>query len=103
MKNPILNSKYWLPALLFWAAACQPDRAELVENQVAARVAKYRAERDFEARQKLLDEASHLVDSMLLDEARRNLLDSLNHLRPFKPFKPPRIPALDSGAVKPLF
>lgn len=103
MKKLFLNPKIWLAACLFLATACQPDRAELVENQVAARVEKYRAQRDFEARQKLLDEASRLVDSTLLDEARRNLQDSLNHLRPFKPFKPPRIPALDSGAVKPLF
>lgn len=103
MKKLFLNPEIWLATCLFGVIACQPDRTELVEHQVAVRVEKYREQRDLMARQKLLDEASRLVDSTLLEEARRNLQDSLNHLRPFKPFKPQPIPALDSGAVKPLF
>ena len=90
--------------LFFSLQACESEKTELIDTQVADRVHKYRAEREVEARLKLVEEASKLVDSFLLDEARRKLQDSLGHIRPSKPFRPEDVPALDSlKTIEPLF
>lgn len=82
---------------------CQTDKSELIAEQVAERVKKYRADQIAERQQKLLDEASKSVDSLLLNEARDKLLDSLGNVRPIKPPKPEKIPPIDTAVVKPLF
>ncbi len=102
----VLQSNWKTAAVLFaslFFQNCQTDKSEVVEREVARRLAKFRTERVAEHRQKLLDEASKMVDSLLLDEARRKLQDSLGHVRPIKPVKPEDIPPIDSAMVKPLF
>lgn len=100
-KREIVAAAGVFAAVIF--TACQTDKSEIIQKQVAERVTKYRAEQLTEHRQKLLDEASRMVDSLLLDEARTKLQDSLGHVRPFKPGKPEAIPPIDSAVVKPLF
>lgn len=90
-----------LAALLFFA--CTGENAQLIAEQVAARVQKYRAEQTAEHQQKLLELASKNVDSLLLNEARQRLLDSLHQSRPFRPVADPPISPLDSGKARPLF
>ncbi len=98
-----MEKRLFLLVFVAFLAACEKMNESLVASQVRARVEKYRSEREAEHRQKLLDLASKNVDSLLLNEARQKLLDSLHQTRPFRPVAPPPIPALDSGKAKPLF
>jgi hypothetical protein len=44
-----------------------------------------------------------IVDSLLLQEARLQLNDSLSRSKPTKPYKPLPVPPIDSEAVLPIF
>jgi len=61
------------------------------------------AKKTSECRDKLLQEAGEMADSILLSEARMDLRDSLGRQRPGRPVKPLPVPPIDSLAVKPLF
>jgi len=85
------------------AAGCGPAKEELVQQKVAERVQAYMAKKTSECRDKLLQEAGEMADSILLSEARMDLRDSLGRQRPGRPVKPLPVPPIDSLAVKPLF
>ncbi len=83
--------------------ACGGDHSQLIQQKVAEAVAKTREKKAAECRTLLLTEAEKIVDSLLYEEAKSGLTDSLKRARPFRPMKPPAIPPLDSGGVRPIF
>ncbi|MEY3239831.1 MAG: hypothetical protein RIR11_1269 [Bacteroidota bacterium] len=87
--------------LLF--TACGPGEEVLIRQKVDARVAEFSKKKRQECRSSLINEASKVVDSLLLAEAQTDLRDSLNRVRPFKPVEPPPVPPIDSLEVKPIF
>ena len=84
-------------------AGCGPDRAAIVQEKVAERVTTFREKKNAECREALLRDVEQIVDSLLLEEAKMELSDSLARMRPSKPFKPVPLPPIDSLPVKPLF
>lgn len=83
----------------FWAA----EPTALKSSKTGGRAGvKYRADQIAQHHQKLLHEASRMVDSMC-QRLGTKLQDSLGHIRPDKPGKPEDIPPIDSAVVKPLF
>jgi hypothetical protein len=98
-----LKSAFFLVIFGSIFASCDSDNSKIIQEQVAARVQKFRLEKTSEHQLRLLEEASLKVDSFLLNEARQNLLDSLGNIRPIKPAKLELIPPIDSATVKPLF
>ena len=51
----------------------------------------------------LLEDAERLADSLLLEEARAEVLDSLNRARPLRPPIPAPLDPIDSATVHPIF
>jgi len=87
----------------FVTIACGADKEKIVTEKIAERVSAFRTKKSAECREALLYEAEHIVDSLLLEEAKAGLTDSLSALRPFKPLKPAPVPAIDSLPIAPLF
>lgn len=83
--------------------ACKSDNQKLIREKVDERVAAVRAKKNMECREMLLNEAGKIVDSLLLEEAMGGLADSLMRLKPFRPGRPPALPAIDSSPVAPFF
>lgn len=93
-----------LYAALLFLPACRRGQEALVQARIAERVDAFRAKYEAQCREDLLREAEVTVDSLLLQEAERALLDSLARGRPAKPFQPGRLAPLDTvKTVKPLF
>lgn len=92
-----------LYAAFFTAMACGADKEKIVTEKIAERVSAFRTKKSAECRATLLYEAEHIVDSLLLEEAKAGLSDSLASLRPFKPMQPAPVPAIDSFPIAPLF
>ena len=90
-------------ALLLCAVACGPDKEQIVAAKIAERVTDFRKKESAKCRDALLRDAESIVDSLLLEEARAALGDSLAALRPFKPPKPAPVPPIDSLSVAPIF
>ena len=102
----ILNeSKRILLAMIscFCVVGCGPDKEAVVQEKVAERVTAFRVKKTVECRQALLSEAEQIVDSLLLEEAKIELMDSLTRSRPGRPHRPAPLHPIDSLAVKPLF
>jgi hypothetical protein len=89
--------------LLLCPTACGPDKEQIVAEKIAERVSDFRKKESMKCRAALLRDAESIVDSLLLEEARAALGDSLAALRPFKPPKPALIPAIDSLSIAPIF
>lgn len=89
--------------LLLCPVACGPDKEQIVAEKIAERVSDFRKKESMKCRAALLRDAESIVDSLLLEEARAALGDSLAALRPFKPPKPALIPAIDSLSIAPIF
>jgi len=85
------------------AVSCGPDKEAVVQEKVAERVAAFQVKKIAECRQMLLREAEQMVDSLLLEEAKMELSDSLARSRPGRPPRPTPLQPIDSLAVKPLF
>jgi hypothetical protein len=105
-KKRSLKPLKWVGFLLVFGnifAACETDNSKIIQEQVAARVKKFTADKTAEHQLRLLEMASLKVDSFLLNEARQNLRDSLGNIRPIKPGQLELIPPIDSATVKPLF
>ena len=89
--------------LLLCPVACGPDKEQIVAAKIAERVSDFRKKESLKCRVALLRDAESIVDSLLLEEAKAALGDSLAALRPFKPAKPALIPAIDSLSIAPIF
>ena len=90
-------------ALLCALLSCGPDKDSIIRQEVDRRVAEYKARELETCRKNLYRRAEHMVDSLLLDEARKAVLDSANRIRPIRPIPPPPVPAIDTLKVRPLF
>lgn len=83
--------------------SCRRDKEEIVQAKVAERVQVFRLKQISECRTNLLRDAEKRVDSLLLEEAKGTLTDSLTRLKPFKPNQPPPLMPIDSLSVRPIF
>jgi hypothetical protein len=83
--------------------SCANDKRETIMQKASERTLTYRLKKTAECRNTLLREASSIVDSLLLTEARLQMNDSLARARPFKPAKPVSILPIDSQIVQPFF
>jgi hypothetical protein len=81
---------------------CGTDKETIIQKKVAERVAEFRTKKRQECTTALLADAEKIVDSLLLDEAKQQLNDSLMRTRPSRPVQPADIPAIDSSAVAPI-
>jgi hypothetical protein len=89
--------------LLVGLLGCNHDKKALIMEKVAERTVVYRSKKLADCRNTLIQEASVIVDSLLLQEARLQLNDSLSRSKPTKPYKPLPVPPIDSEAVLPIF
>lgn len=90
------------PAMLA-VVSCSYDKEEIIAQKVAERVSAFSAKKTEECRERLLNLAEHMADSLLLAEAQTALSDSLARLRPIRPLEPAAIPPIDSLTVRPIF
>ncbi len=88
--------------LCLWCA-CGSDRDALIMDYVSERVSDFERKEWKKCRDGLLEQASGIVDSMLLEEVTTDALDSLRSRKPWRPVVPPPIEPLDSGGVRPIF
>jgi len=104
LKTPL---SCWLMALasitMLFVLGCRTDTDEVVRQKVSERVTAFRKKKSAECRDELLSTAEAIADSLLLEEAKASLGDSLSLTRPFKPLKPAPVPAIDTSPVRPLF
>lgn len=98
-----ISGKMFFALFAFMAAGCGPDREAIVREKVAERVTAFREKKKAECREETYQKAERIVDSLLLEEAKMALNDSLARLRPGKPAKPAPLPPIDSAPVAPLF
>lgn len=54
-------------------------------------------------RARQMEDAERMVDSLLLAEAKAEILDSLNRARPLRPAPPVPLEPIDSAKVRPIF
>lgn len=99
----ISQTGMWVAMLLLSLAACNQDKKALIAEKVAERTVAYRIKKMSECRNTMIQEASVMVDSLLLMEARMQLNDSLSRSKPSKPFKPTPVPPIDTQSVQPIF
>jgi hypothetical protein len=104
-KKPAAPIWVFLLALtaLLCAAACGPSKEQVVAEKITERVKDFRKKEAAKCREALLRDAENIADSLLLEEAKAALGDSLAALRPFKPPKPVPVPPIDSLSVAPIF
>jgi len=93
----------FLGCALVWLAGCTGDNDKVVQARVSERVVAFRTKKMEECRVALISDANKHVDSLMLQDARDQLGDSLLNRRPSKPFKPAPIAPIDSLTVKPVF
>jgi hypothetical protein len=82
------------------------NKADVVAAAVAENVKSFKQEQYTECRSRIFDDASRIVDSILLEEARQRIMtrtDITVPARPDKPDKPEVRSPLDTVAVKPFF
>lgn len=89
-------------AALMAVAGCRSDKQKIIGEKVSERVAAFRAKRIAECSNALLHDAGKIADSLLLEEAKMQLLDSL-HAPPFRPPRPAPLLPIDTLEVAPLF
>jgi hypothetical protein len=83
--------------------SCKKEQEQVINTKVEEAVKKFRDKKMTECRSDLLQKAEKIVDSLLLQEARASLQDSLLQNKPSKPAQPSSIPPIDSAVVAPLF
>ena len=83
--------------------ACEKDKSGIVQEKVEEQMAPIRKRKLAECQMALLREASKMADSILLNDARTALQDSLARSKPTQPPKPVAIAPIDSLAVAPIF
>lgn len=88
---------------LLLIAACGQNKEQIIQQKVAERVAEFKQKKIAECRQALLTDAEHIADSLLMQDALNQVLDSMARLRPFRPTRPATIPPIDTTRVKPIF
>jgi hypothetical protein len=89
--------------IMFNCVSCKTDKENIISEQVSERVAAFKIKQNAECRASLMHDAEQIVDSILLEEAKGQLNDSLMRLRPFKPPQPIAVPPIDTNPVSPLF
>ena len=89
--------------ILFGLSSCKNDQTERVNSEVAQQVVKFQKKYDQECRDKLFATAEKIVDSLLLEEAKAGVSDSLRNQVPTKPSLPVKLTPLDTENVAPLF
>lgn len=95
--------KLLIAIVLLGLISCGPDKQMVINEKVSERVNSFRAKKLKECQASLLQEAEKIADSLLLEEAERELNDSLIRMRPFKPVQPPPLLPIDTLKVSPLF
>jgi hypothetical protein len=89
--------------LFICTVSCKKNQEMVINTKVEEAVKKFRDKKMTECRNDLLQNAEKIVDSLLLQEARASLQDSLLQNKPSKPAQPNSIPPIDSAVVAPLF
>lgn len=88
---------------MFSCIGCKTDKENIIREKVSELVTTFKIKQNAECRASLLQDAEQIVDSILLEEAKGQLNDSLMRLRPFKPPQPIAVPPIDTNPVSPLF
>jgi hypothetical protein len=84
-------------------SSCTYDKEARIRQKIEASTSAFRTKKLQECRENLLAAAERRADSLLLEEARQLLRDSLTYHKPFRPLQPPDILPIDSAAVEPIF
>jgi hypothetical protein len=92
----------FLPSII-GILGCGQDKASLIRQIADEKVQTFRQSETAICRQRLLEDAERTVDSILLEEARAEILDSLNRARPLRPAPPAPLDPIDSAEVRPIF
>lgn len=77
-------------------------KATLIQERLDSRIEKFRSDAWRRCLEDLYEEATQFVDSLLIEEARRNRDTIQKPPKPFKPDRPEAIPGRDSLPVAPL-
>jgi hypothetical protein len=83
-------------------ADCGTDKQKIIGEKVAERVESFRAKRMAECKESLLRDASRIADSLILEQAKAELTDSI-HVPPIKPPRPAPLLPIDTLEVAPIF
>lgn len=89
--------------LLLLLVSCSPNQERTVQIKVAEKIADFTKKKQLECRASLLYEAEKKVDSILLADAKAELMDSLNRTKPIPPSVPPTVQPIDTLEIKPIF
>jgi hypothetical protein len=81
---------------------CKADKQKIIGEKVAERVESFRAKRMAECAESLLSDASRIADSLILEQAKAELTDSI-HVPPIKPPRPAPLLPIDTLDVAPIF
>ena len=92
-----------LTALSFFYVGCGTDKDEIIRQMVDEKVQSFRQTEMTACRLRMLEDAERTVDSILLAEAKAEVLDSLNRARPLRPPLPIPQDPIDSAEVRPIF
>lgn len=80
------------------------ERSERIEQAVADKFAKRRAERIKTCKENAIKIAEERVDSILMAQAKLSTIDTIGKpIKPIKPDLPEITPPKDSSEIKPLF
>ncbi len=100
--RPLFSGKLLWAAALCGLMGCGPDKEEIIQKKISERVTEFRTKKSKECIDGLLADAEKIVDSLLLEEAKQQLNDSLMRMRPSRPLQPVDVPAIDSATVAPI-
>lgn len=101
------NSVVLFAGLILFISGCQKeaqiDRKTFIQQKVEERLADHRKIRIAACRDRYLQDATKLVDSLLIERARMEKDTIGKPPKPVKPTRPHLLSPLDSTPVKPLF
>ncbi len=106
MQNSIIHTLL-IGAIFLLFFACEPSepattRAELIEQKLQERIAQLHRNKQERCLDELLTEAGTIVDSILIERARRNKDMISKPPKPPKPERPDVFILQDTGSVRPL-
>ena len=97
--------------ILIFSMGFQKDKSkeaqiqELIDSKVAAKVEGYRKKYLKKCQERILERASELADTVMLESAKRtSIIDKTNRpIPPSRPLRPDAKPPIDTTPVKPFF